>query len=65
MKYFSTRQRAQKSLSANGYTWQDSYIMGEGCYRNANGNRALIVESGSRSFDNKGKYWFMVREWAA
>ena len=63
-RFFSTRERAQRSLKAIGYTWQESYIVGQGCYRNADGNRALIVESGSRSFDNKGKYWFMVRQWA-
>lgn len=65
MTYHSTLRKAQMRLEAAGYTYQTGSQMGCGCYRNAYGNRAEIVEAGSRSFDAKGKHWFLVREYAA
>jgi len=65
MTYHSTRRQAQLRLEANGYTYHSAAQMGCGCYRNSSGNRAVIIESGSQSFDAKGKHWFLVREYAA
>jgi hypothetical protein len=65
MTYHSTRRQAQLRLEANGYTYNEAAQMGCGYYRNALGNRALIVASGSQSFDAKGKHWFLIREYAA
>jgi hypothetical protein len=65
MTYHSTRRQAQLRLEADGYTYHDAAQMGGGCYRNASGNRAIIMEAGSRSFDAKGKHWFLIRKYAA
>lgn len=64
MTYHSTLRKAQLRLVANGYTYHNAAQMGSGCYRNASGNRAVIVSAGSQSFDAKGKHWFFIREYA-
>ena len=40
----TTRQRAERELSANGFEWVRGALMGGGFYRNEAGNRALIDE---------------------
>ena len=60
-QYHTTRDNAVKALKANGFAYSAAPIMGEGVYRHTDGRRAWIDEVGSRSFDSKGKHWFMLQ----
>lgn len=59
--YHTTRARAEKELSNAGYTYERGERMGDGVYRNEKGNRTWIDEARYRSYDSKGKYWFMLQ----
>ena len=59
--YHTTHARALKALTTEGFQYQRAPIMGESVYRHADGRRAWIDEAHYRSFDSKGKHWFMLQ----
>ena len=59
--YHTTRDRALRTLTGNGFAYEAGDRMGEGVYRHADGRRAWIDEARYRSFDAKGKHWFMLQ----
>lgn len=61
MTFHATRKAALASLASRGFEYQRAEIMGEGVWRNPEGNRAWIEGAGYRSFDRAGKHWFMVK----
>lgn len=59
--YHTTQERALRALTQEGFAYEPGERMGEGVYRHRDGRRAWIDEAGSRSFDSKGRYWFMLQ----
>ena len=59
--YHTDHKRAVETLKSNGFAFEASMRMGEGVYRHADGRRAWIDEARYRSFDAKGKHWFMIQ----
>jgi hypothetical protein len=59
--YHTNRKRAVETLESNGFAYQSGPRMGEGVYRHTDGRRAWVDEARYRSFDAKGKHWFMLQ----
>jgi hypothetical protein len=59
--YHTTYDRARAALANEGFAYQAGVRIGEGVYRHADGRRAWIDEARYRSFDTKGKHWFMLQ----
>ena len=63
--YHTTRDRALWTLTTNGFAYHAGVRMGDGVYLHIDGRRAWIDEARDRSFDAKGKHWFMLQVRAA
>lgn len=63
--YHTTLNRALAALEAEGFSYNRAPVMGEGVYRHTDGRRAWVDEARFRSFDAKGKHWFMLQVRAA